>query len=289
MLIMKKIAILAIVVATLVGCGLPQNRENQQRTIFVTIQPLKSIVEGVVGDDYTVQVLVPEGASPESFEPTAKQLAELGRSRWIVGVGLLDFEQNLISRLSEGCSVISLSEGVEPIAGSCSHCSHSHNHSHAHGVDPHIWTSPQSLKIMTQSFAQRVLSEYPDSLHYAENCEGLLAKIERTDSTLRARIDNSSKRQFLIYHPAFTYLARDYGIEQLSIEHEGKEPSAKRIAQIIEWAKQHGVNRVFYQSQFPASSVEVIASDIGAEAVAVNPLAEDILAEIERFTNLALE
>ena len=100
---------------------------------------------------------------------------------------------------------------------------------------------------------------------------------------------HSSRATFVIYHPALTYLARDYGLTQLAIEHEGKEPSAKRLAELIEHARNEGVKHIFYQSEFPASSVEVICQDAGATAVEINPLDEDIFANIRHIVTLITE
>ncbi len=282
---MRRIIFLFSLLAAVVSCTGTSRNEAKDRIIYVTIQPLKSIVEEVVGNDFEVRVLVPAGASPESFEPTAKQLSELGRSRYVVGIGLLDFEQNLTSKLNQGCTILALSEGIKPIAGSCSHCG---GH-HTHGIDPHIWTSPAELRLMVENLSSRLMADYPDSVCYRERATVLTSKIDSLDSRLKEKIEQSSHREFAIYHPAFSYLSRHYNIEQVAIESEGKEPSAKRIAQIIEWARARGVTKIFYQSQFPASCVEVIASDIGAESITIDPLADDIMAEIERFTNLAFE
>ena len=94
---------------------------------------------------------------------------------------------------------------------------------------------------------------------------------------------------FMIYHPALTYLARDYGLTQIAIENEGKEPSAKHLAHIIKQAENEGLKHIFYQSEFPASSVEIICKDINATAVEINPLEEDIFTNIRHIVTLITE
>jgi zinc transport system substrate-binding protein len=88
----------------------------------------------------------------------------------------------------------------------------------------------------------------------------------------------------VIYHPALSYYAQDYHIEQLAVEHEGKEPSALYLSRLIEQAKAKGVRQVLYQAQYPASAVQVIAEDMQASLVEMNPLREDVLANIEEIT-----
>jgi zinc transport system substrate-binding protein len=124
---------------------------------------------------------------------------------------------------------------------------------------------------------------------YSANFALLKQKLSQLDNDVETMCSSASLPYFIIYHPALTYLARDYNLEQVAIENEGKEPSAKRIAEIIERGRRSGVKRVFYQSEFPQSSVGVVAEDIGAEAVEINPLDEDVFSNIRHITTLITE
>ena len=138
---MKRITIFLLIVSLLSACDTSSNKGGE-KTIFVTITPLKRIVEEITCGDFHVEVLVPEGASPETFEPTARQLTALNEASKVYAIGLIDFEQNLISNLDKGL-VVDLSEGIETMQGSCSH-GHKH-HSHGIATSPyddgthHIW------------------------------------------------------------------------------------------------------------------------------------------------------
>lgn len=282
---MKRILFSLVAATLLLGCGSSKREgsSEDQATIYVSILPIKQLVESLVGDDFRVEVLVPAGASPETFEPTARQWVELERAELILGIGLLDFEQNLLTKLPEQVKVINLSKGVDILAGCCSH-GHHHHHHHAHGVDPHIWTSPRELKTMVANIDQVIRPLHPDTIRYKTNFESLTQRLDSLDQATGEAIRQAGVRAFYIYHPAMSYYARAYGLEQVAIEQEGKEPSAKRIAQLIERGRQEKIRNIFYQSQFPASSVEIIVQDLGGQALPIDPLAEDILAEIERFT-----
>lgn len=268
------------------GCS-GGSSDSGKPTIFVSIAPLKALVSEITGDDFDIEVLVPSGASPESYEPSLRQFAALNNSTLVFSVGLIDFEQNLVSKISDRSKVIDLSRGVELIEGECSH--HHHGHQHAHGVDPHIWSSPSTLKVMAANVYEAVHGLYPDSLKYAVRYDALSERLNTLDAVVSEICANAGHRYFVIYHPALTYLARDYGLEQISVEHEGKEPGAKRIAAIIDRARRDGVKKIFYQSQFPKSVVETIAGDIGAEPVKIDPLAEDLFDNLERITRLITE
>lgn len=285
---MRKILYLFIYIALAIMLYSCNNIEKKSydNTIFVSIAPLKPIVEAIVGDDFSVEVLVPAGASPETFEPTPKQFIALNESVMVLSTGLLDFEKSLLQRVHDQSKVINLSQGIATIAGSCSHTHHG-KHCH-HGVDPHIWCSPKCIDIMAKNMYNALVVMVPDK-DYTTAYSTLNEQIKELDSVVTKLCNNSSLPYFIIYHPALTYLARDYNLEQVAIEHEGKEPSAKHIATIIERARRDGMKRVFYQSEFPESSVAIVAEDIGAETVEINPLDENIFENIVTIATLITE
>jgi zinc transport system substrate-binding protein len=285
---MRKILYLFIYIALammLYSCNNIE-KKSYDNTIFVSIAPLKPIVEAIVGDDFSVEVLVPAGASPETFEPTPKQFIALNESVMVLSTGLLDFEKSILQRVHDQSKVINLSQGIATIAGSCSHTHHG-KHCH-HGVDPHIWCSPKCIDIMAKNTYNAIVAMVPDKDYYTAYST-LNEQIKELDSVVTKLCNNSSLPYFIIYHPALTYLARDYNLEQVAIEHEGKEPSAKHLATIIERARRDGMKRVFYQSEFPESSVAIVAEDIGAETVEINPLDENIFENIVTIATLITE
>ena len=323
--------VLKLLVCACIGslCSCAQPAQPEEETLYVSILPLKSIVGGIVGDDFDVRVLVPAGASPETFEPTPRQFVDLNRARLIFNVGLIDFETTLLGKIEARDKVVDLSRGIDLIAGSCSHAhgkvaradephaaamseeqqtagtaatpeeqqtagSHAaatpapqaHGHSHAHGIDPHIWTSPRALQHMTANAYEAIHALWPDSVKYTENHARLQEQLAALDARTAGKIAASGVRYFIIYHPALTYYARDYGLQQVAIEDDGKEPSARALARLIEQARRDSVRTIFYQSQFPTSAVEVIARDIEAQSVAIDPLKEDVIANIDSLTDL---
>lgn len=283
---MKRILYLFIYIVLAVSCAGNKN-QSDEKVIYVSIAPIKPIVEAIVGDDFTVEILVPAGASPESFEPTPKQFIALNKAQLVLGTGLLDFEQQLLKRIHNQNKVVDLSRGIVTISGSCSHTHHG-KHCH-HGIDPHIWCSPKSLSIMARNAHNAIVAAMPDSVQYTAAYSALSERITTLDNEVAELASNASLPYFIIYHPALTYLARDYGLEQIAIENDGKEASAKRLAQIISKARVDGIKSVFYQSEFPESSVQIICEDIGANAVEINPLAEDIFTNIRDIARLITE
>lgn len=279
---MRKIYI-TLLIAILCG-GCTSRRPADGEPLYVSILPLRSLVQGIVGDDFDIEVLVPPGASPETFEPTPRQFVGLNKARMVFNVGLIDFETTLLAKVEDQAKVVNLSRGIELIAGTCSHGSH--GHTHTHGIDPHVWTSPRALQKMAENAYEAIRKAYPDSVKYETNYRLLQQELKALDERTAARIAASDVEYFIIYHPALTYYARDYGLRQIAIEADGKEPSAKQLTQLIRQAREDGVRRILYQSQFPASAVEVIARDIDAQYVEVDPLREDVIANIEEITGI---
>lgn len=275
---MKQILFILSILFLLPQCTEPKP-ENEDR-LWVSILPLRELVCGITGDDFPVEVIVPPGASPETFEPTPRQFSALGRKDLIFSVGLIDFERNLLSKVENPQRIVDLSEGIDLIAGACEHGKY------ACGVDPHIWTSPRELKIMAANAYRAIHALYPDSVKYTHNYCQLQQRLTALDRETGRRIAEGGLPYFLIYHPALTYYARAYGIEQVAVEDEGKEPSAKRLSDLIGRARRDGIHNVLYQSQFPSSSVEVIARDLGGRAIAIDPLAADVFGNILSITEL---
>ena len=139
---------------------------------------------------------------------------------------------------------------------------------------------------LAENAYEAIREAYPDSVKYETNYRLLQQELKALDERTAARIAASDVEYFIIYHPALTYYARDYGIRQVAIEADGKEPSAKQLTQVIRQAREDGVRRILYQSQFPASAVEIIARDIDAEYVEVDPLREDAIANIDAITDI---
>lgn len=273
----------------LMACaGCSHNNAAQEETLAVSISPIKYIVETITCGDFNVEVLVPDGASPETFSPSASQMAGIEKSRMLFTSGLLDFEQELVKRISNNTTqIIDLSKGIEVLSGTCSHVHNGDGHSH--GTDPHIWTSPKQLKIMVANAHDAIMQAFPDSVKYDSAYMRLCSRLDAVSDTITNRITASGTDAFIIYHPALTYYAADYGLEQISLEEEGKEPSAAHMGSIIRLAGERHINKLLYQRQFPVEVVMSAAKDMNAEPVEIDPLGENIVDEILRITDIITE
>ncbi len=284
---LRKIAPLVSGLFLLCGCG--GDKPAGEAQISVSIEPLRYLVKAIAGPDFAVNVLVPAGSGPETYEPTAAQMRRVANSAFYVQIGLIDFEKHLsesISKNMPSVGLVHLSEGILLLEGSCSHGEGEHHgHHHHHGVDPHIWSSPKNLKIMAGTLYEALAARYPDSVHYRSNYEALLSSLDSLDRELSGRFA-SGNTHFIVYHPALGYLARDYSLTQIALEDEGKEPSADHLRRLVDTARRWNIPRILYQRQFSRNTVETLARELGVEAVAIDPLGyevEENLREISRL------
>ncbi|MBD9179266.1 MAG: ABC transporter substrate-binding protein, partial [Odoribacter splanchnicus] len=186
--------------------------------------------------------------------------------------------------------LINHSEGIDLIDGSCGHL-HSHaaeDRSGGHeGVDPHIWLSPRYARDMASTVLKVLSEQYPEQQEqFARNYQGLLAEIDAVATQADSVLSGKQHKSFLIYHPALTYFAKDYGMEQISIEDEGKEPNPTHLKKIIDSAKEKDIRIIFIQSQFDVNNAKSIAKEIGATVIPIDPLNENWTAEMNRLIEI---
>ena len=274
------------------GTGSSKGSREGERVLTVTIEPQRYFLDRIVGNAFTINTLVPVGTSPETYEPAPSVMVNMGKSEIYFMVGDLGFERAWSQRLAENnpeVLIVNCSDGVERMEGHEHHHDEgdAHHHHHHDGMDPHVWSSPKAVKLFTRNMLEAVVNADPGNEEiYRENYRQLLGAIERTDSTVQTLLDNVKGRSFIIYHPALGYFARDYGLSQLSIEFEGKNPSPSQIKELVDIARAEKVNTIFVQMGFDKKNAEVIAQEINGEIFVIDPLAYEWDEELIRIASI---
>ncbi len=149
-----------------------------------------------------------------------------------------------------------------------------HNHSGSHsGADPHTWSSPKEVFLIIDNMYEALVDLNPNHRDlYETNLIQLRRKVQETDSILQSYLSQSKQKAFIIYHPALTYLARDYGLKQYSIENEGKEPSPDQLKRLVDITRQENIRTIFIQQEFDRKNAEIIAKETNCRLVVINPL-----------------
>jgi ABC-type metal ion transport system, periplasmic component/surface adhesin len=272
------IAIVAIL-GTLTSCS-SNHKSTSKEQITVSIPPIKYLVDQISGNEYDVNVMVASGACQETYEPTPSQMKDVAKSSLFFGISNLEFEQKWLDNIKQNNKAlryINIAQGIYEAP----ECDHSHDgedkdHAHHHhgGVDPHFWLSTANFKAMAQTTCKELCALKPAKKDaYIKNCDHLIAAIDSVHSLAEAKFTNIKCRTFIIYHPALTYFAEEYHLNQLSIENEGKEPDANYLKKLVNNAKQDGVTKVFVQKEFDTSIVRSFAKEIGASIEPINTFA----------------
>lgn len=257
------------------GCKPKQHADKPM--VYVTIEPLRFFAEQIAGEHFLIQSMVPKGSSPETYDPAPQQLIELAESKAFLFVGKLGFEQQWLQKLEENAPSVHFCEtgnGVRYIEGH-------HHEGEEEKMDPHIWTTPSNAIQISRNICN-LFCEL-DTAHqeeYVKNLSQLVTQIQQTDAEIRKIAEEGIQQTFGIYHPSLTYFANDYGLTQLSIEEEGKEPSPAQLQTLIRQCKEKDVRVIFIQQEFNEHNAEIISQSCGARLVTINPLSYDWMGEM---------
>lgn len=265
-----------------------KEKNSQQRTVSVSILPQQYLVERIAGDYLQVNVMIPPGMNPATCDLSTGQLKKLYDSDLCFTVGYLPFELTHLYPVLENrkqIKVINHSENLHLLSGGCGH---QHDETHEHGgVDPHIWLSPAYAKKMAATIYQVLSEQYPEQKQvFQTNYESLVQDIDSIANKAAQVLKDKKDKTFLIYHPALTYLAHDYGMEQISIEDEGKEPNPAHLKEIIDLAHEKNIRIIFIQNQFDVKNAESVARQIGARVISIDPLTADWLTEMNKLIHI---
>lgn len=281
----KENKILLIFIILFQSC-LPER--NNDTLISVSIPPMKYLVEKIAGEKYTVNILVPPGASPEIYEISPMQVSNLSRSRFFFITGHLSYElaiKTKLPKINEDIIIGDLSEGINLIRGGHHHEGDIHS-----GTDPHIWISPKTVKIMADNIFRILKNSDPEGEeYYRQGYNELLKEIDEADSILENLFVDLKNRSFLIFHPSLGYLARDYNLEQIPLEFEGKDPHPAYIQKIIGVAREKNIKTILIQKEFNIDNAKSLAAEINGKIIQIDPLAENWYKEILIIGNLLNE
>ena len=249
--------------------------------VVVSVVPQKSFVEAIGGENVKVDVMVAPGSSPHSYEPKPSQMKNINNAQIYFTIGV-EFENAWLNRFAsqnKNMKIVDSSKNVKRIIMK----EHSHKeekvqsgHKHT-GLDPHIWTNPMNIKIIGKNILDSLVAlDSPNRQAYETNYKKFVANVDATDKQIKEILKNTKRgTKFMVFHPAWGYFANQYGLEQLSIEVEGKEPKPKELARIFKEAKEENVKAIFAQPEFSDKSAQIIANTLNIKVIKESPLNSD--------------
>ena len=271
---MKNFSHTLILLSLLSACHPKATSDQEKPVVSVSIPPQHYFIERLAGNLVEVNIMIPPGASPATYEPTLSQLNSLGQSDLYLKIGHIGFELSWMEKIrsvNPEMKVVDLSGGIELIEGNGSK---SHDHSHRHrGTDPHIWMSARNAAVIATHIHKALCILLPDNKEVlSSNLTTLLREIDSLDRAISEIVSEMDHRSFMIYHPSLSYFARDYQLEQMPLEVEGKTPSPAHMKQMTDLGKEHHIAAILVQKQFDQNNAKVLAREIGAKIVQINPL-----------------
>lgn len=284
--------------------------ETTKLKVKTSFYPMYEFTRQVAGDLADVENLIPPGIEAHDWEPTPQDMAGISDADVLVynGAGMEGWvDQVLESIQGTGVSAIEASKGIEIMEGTGhshdheeegdhSHDEHAHDHAeegdhshdeHAHdhaeeghhhdhgGLDPHVWLSPAMAVKQVRNIEAGLAEAAPEHQEaFKANVDAYVSKLEALDKEFRDGLKNAKRKDFITQHAAFGYLAREYGLTQVPIAglSPDQEPSAAQMAEVIEFAKEHNVKTIFFETLVSSNVAETIASEIGASTSVLNPI-----------------
>jgi zinc transport system substrate-binding protein len=265
----NNISVLALLLAVFLFSGCISQNEVPSGKVMVaaTIAPLGDFVKAVGGDRVAVTVIVPPGAEPHTFEPTPSQMKGVAKADLYVmnGAGL-EFWMDKVMAIKKNMIVVDSSNGVALIQESEGE------------MDPHIWISLHNAAVQVKNICSGLVEADPANKdYYTRNRDDYLQKLQSLDTDLNRSFKLKKMKIFIVHHPAWTYFARDYGLEEVPLMENEKEPGPKYLGQVIDLARKNNITTIFVEPEYNPKAAEVIGREMSANVVSLDPLAEKYL------------
>ena len=256
----------------------------------VSILPQKTFLEKIGGDKVDVELMVKPGNSPHTYEPKPSQMKAISKADIYFSIGV-EFEHSWLPKFqnqNKKMKLANMAKGIKKIEIAAhkhhdredvhhdydEHKEHAH-HDHDHdSLDPHVWTNPSNVKIMAKNiFTYLSKMDKANKAYYQKNYEDFIAHINQTDTAIKDILkDIPEHSKFMVFHPSWGYFAKEYNLEQVTIETEGKSPKPKELHHIIEEAKEEKVKAIFTSPEFSDSIAKQIARELNIPVIPISPL-----------------
>ncbi len=265
--------ILSLFIPFFTGCSSKDPSSSKPR-VLVSIPPYIYFVKKIAGDLVEVSTLAPEGSNPHLFEPTPKQIQEVyGSTVWIkLGESFEHKISETLHKNHKNLIIVDLSQHIplsdEPHEHRCSCCHHTHNEAR----DLHLWMSPILAKKQAISICQALQEAVPEHGEiFKGRLEIFLTELDQLHSTIEEQLKPFAKQAIIVSHPAFGYFCEDFGIKQISIETEGKEPRPHDISKVLQSVENTLVKLVLIQEQYNNKGALAIANQLELPVCNIDP------------------
>ena len=250
--------------------------------VVVSIVPQKVFVNKIGGEQVAVTVMVQNGVSPHTYTPKPSQMKKLSKAKLYLSIGV-EFEEVWLSKFMNQNRAMLIFDTSINIKKTTSDgkmypmCKSLHHHEGEEELDPHVWVDPINVKVIAQNIYEALVKvDKANESYYKKNLERFLKEIDEVDQNIKTLLKETPKETtFMVFHPAWGYFAKRYGLKQLAVEVEGKSPKMKALVKIIEKAKKESVKAIFTQPEFSDRASQTISKQLHIKVVKASTLAED--------------
>jgi zinc transport system substrate-binding protein len=254
-------------------------------TIFVTIPPYASIVRSLAPEGVNVEALLDGNTDMHTFDLSLQKSRAVSLSKAWITVGE-PFEErfvNVLKRSNPRFTSLDLRTCIDPIleGHKCCHTKEAHG-----AIDPHHWLSPKQMLKEVDGLAAFLVDLFPESKEaILQKHQALKEKLFALDQEVEQLLHPIKGKVVFVSHPAFGYLARDYGFKELGMQQEGKEPTAAKLKELIETARERKIMRIYSVKQHSLAGAAFLAKEVGAEVVVVDPMEEEYVLMIRKIAS----
>ena len=277
--------------------------KSDKLNIFVSVLPQKYFVERIAGDNAEVHVMVLPGHNPATYEPTPSQMKKISRAElyFRIGVPFEEIWMKKLAQLNPELQIVDTREGItlrsmDSFITLQRQMAHQYNdgkkedHDHSHQKDPHIWLSPELVKVQARTICKNLqLIDPENSGFYSENLQNFLDDLTALQHYFDEHLSQLEHKEFLVFHPSWGYLADELCMIQIPIQIEGKSPSPKQLTKIIAYAKEENIRVIFVQKQFSTSAAQTVAQAIQGKVISIDPLAENYVTNMKSIADVFKE
>lgn len=296
MLSRKRLILLLLVISSAVfsACDQDEATKSKKPVIAVSIPPQEEFVKAIAGDNVEIVTIIPPGSSPETYQPSPRQMQLFSAASIYFAMGVPAEEANILPKASElnpDAKVIRLDKEVANTYPELYISGHTHEDTDdeiADGEklsrDPHIWMSPKRVIVMVDVMERELSALDPENKElYSSNAKAYKEQLRQLDSSIRELLSESRQKEFIIYHPSMGYFAEDYGLKMIAVENEGKDATARQLQSIIDLAKEHNIKVIFHQSEIASAQSRTLADEIGGRVVEITPLSSEYIKSMENI------
>lgn len=277
--------ILVLFIIMLGGCSNKEEAKtteaNSKPIIAVTIVPEETFVRAVCGDLADVISIVPPGNSPENYEPTPQEIEKLSKSSLYFSIGVPTEQANIMPMIKD-IKIVPLQNEVAKVYADRTFPTGER--------DPHIWLSPKRAKVMVETIAKEMsILDNANKETYENNAKEYINKLDELDKQISSALETLDNKKIIVYHPAFGYLADDYGLDMYALEDEGKEATPQHLQKMIDMAKEENIKVIFYQEEIDSRQSQAFAEEIGGKTTQLAPLASDYIENLKKMAQTIAE